>query len=53
LREEGREVVRILFIGKKLMGYFFGIQEIMHSYHANSSAVSSAVSSKDSYWKKS
>jgi hypothetical protein len=35
--EEGRAVVSILFIGKKLMGYFFGIQEIMHSYHANSS----------------
>jgi hypothetical protein len=32
---------------KKLMGYFFGIQEIMHSYHANSSAVSKD-SSKDS-----
>jgi hypothetical protein len=34
--EEGRAVVSILFIGKKLMGYFFGILEIMHSYHANS-----------------
>ncbi len=28
----------IAITGKKLMGYFFGIQEIMHSYHANSSA---------------
>jgi hypothetical protein len=47
----GGEVERwggIAFTGKKLMGYFFGIQEIMHSYHANSSAVSSAVFYKDS-----
>ena len=38
----------IAFTGKKLMGYFFGIQEIMHSYHANSSADSSKDSQKTS-----
>jgi hypothetical protein len=43
LREEGRGkmIMSILFIGKKLMVYFFGNQEIMHSYHANSSKDSS------------
>jgi hypothetical protein len=39
----------IAFTGKKLMGYFFGIQEIMHSYHANSSVDSSKDSHKDSH----